>query len=696
MKKIFTSILFAFALTSFSFGQYYVLPFINAGENPGGLNTEEDQTAAYMLGNYTGYTQIINPGASQWSAMQTVPFTFDFNGTSVSSFYVSSNGVVTFSTPGAVPSDVNVAIPDASIPDNSILVWGLNCTGANDGVTIKTFGTAPNRQLWVTWASASWNGMNVGISAWAYWSIVIEETSNNIYIVDARNYAQAGAGPALTAGLQFDANSALSLAGSPAFASVNSLASGGSDVGPADNTYYAFIQGTQPQYDFDGKSVDMDKYLKIGDAPFAIKGTVTNLGSETITSFDANYKINGGTAVIQSISGVSIAPLAEYQFTTSANWTPSVTGPYDIEIYASNLNGNADQSTANDMAMGNVIVVDQTTDRYPLYEVFTSSTCAPCLAGNQNFHSVVAGKEGEFVEIKYQQNFPGTGDPYCTAEALNRRNYYAVNSIPRMEIDGGWDQNASSFTGGIHTDSRNVPAFLVLNSTHKIDVPNQTVTVDVDYEALADFPSAQNVLHVAIVEKKTTKNIKTNGETEFLYVMKKMLPNDNGTTLGAIANGATDSKNLSFTFAGDYRLPADGQAASYINDATEHSVEEFNDLTVVAWVQDNATKEVLNSVNSELSEFVSVNETSVDAKGLKLYPNPTNGNLFVELNAEVAGVTNIKVIDPIGKLVKAQSFNTTSGAQQLQLDLEGTPAGMYFLTVEENGNISTKKFFVSK
>ena len=34
--------------------------------------------------------------------------------------------------------------------------------------------------------------------------------------------------------------------------------------------------------------------------------------------------------------------------------------------------------------------------------------------------------------------------------------------------------------------------------------------------------------------------------------------------------------------------------------------------------------------------------------------------------------------------------------EQLQLDLEGTPAGMYFLTLEENGNISTKKFFVSK
>ena len=32
MKKFFASILFAFALTGFSFGQYYVLPFLNDDE----------------------------------------------------------------------------------------------------------------------------------------------------------------------------------------------------------------------------------------------------------------------------------------------------------------------------------------------------------------------------------------------------------------------------------------------------------------------------------------------------------------------------------------------------------------------------------------------------------------------------------------------------------------------------------------
>lgn len=692
MKKIFTSLFFVFCFAALVNAQYYMLPFVNAGENPGGLNTDEDQTAAYMLANYTGYSQVISSGASSWSTAQTIPFSFNFNGNSYTTYYVASNGVVTFSTPGAVPSDVNAAIPDASIPDNSVLVWGLNCTGANDGVITKTFGTAPNRQHWITWASASWNGANVGVSLWAYWSIVFEETSNNVYIVDARNYTQAGAGPALTAGLQFDANNAISVPGSPALAATN-LAGGGSDVGPADNTYYAFIQGSQPQYDFTTKAVNMPKFLKIADAPFAIEGTVTNLGTATITSFDINYTVNGGAAVTQSISGVNIAPLANYSFSTAANWTPASTGNYIIEAYASNLNGNADQSTANDRKSTEVTVVDNVAQRYPLYEIFTSSTCGPCRPGNVNFHSVVDSRIGEFVQIKYQQNFPGTGDPYCTAEALSRRNYYAINSIPRMEIDGGWDENAASFNVALHEESVNVPAFLILNSTHSIDVPNQTVSIEVEYEALADFSSAQNVLHVAIVEKLTTNNVKSNGETEFEYVMKKMLPNENGTTLGAISSGTVDSKSFSFEFKGNYRLPADGQPSSYINNATEHSVEEFTDLAVVVWVQDNATKDVLNAANSNLSEFVNVNENVNNTKDVNLYPNPTNGTLFVELSNSSAA--QIKVTNALGKVVVADVIGANAG-ERVELNLNHVAPGLYFVSVEQDGNINTKKVFVTE
>lgn len=682
---------FVMALAGFSFGQYYVLPFVNAGENPGGLNQDEDQTAAYMLANSTGYSQIISSGSSQWAGTQTIPFSFDFNGNSYTSYDASSNGVLTFSTPGTVPSDVNAAIPDASIPDNSILVWGLNLSGANDGVITKTFGTAPNRQHWITWASASWNGMNTGISAWAYWSIVLEETTNNIYIVDARNYTQAGAGPSLTAGIQIDASTAISIPGSPTLGSQN-LASGGSDVGPADNTYYAIIPGTQPQYDMAGKNVDISAFLKLADAPFDIKGTLTNLGTETITSFDINYSVNGGATVTGNISGVSIAPLTEYTFTAPDQWTPSATGAYTIEVYASNLNGNADENTSNDMTSGATTVVDNVAQRKPLYEIFTSSTCGPCKPGNETFHGVVDNDKGTFVEIKYQQNFPGTGDPYCTDEAVNRRAYYAINSIPRMEIDGGWDENAASFTAAKHQESKDVPAFLEMNSTFTVD--GQKVDIEIVVDALADLTSSSNKLYIAILEKTTDANVKSNGETEFYYVMKKMIPNENGETIGAISNGDNLSYNRSFTFEGSYRLPSDGAQANRINHSTEHSVEEFTDLAVIAWIQNDATKEVYQA--TEATEAgVSVEELD-NKQALTVYPNPTNGNLFVNLNATASGVTNIVVFDPIGKVVATESFNTSMGAQTLELDLAGNPAGMYFIQVEENENVTTQKFYITE
>src|SRR6478672_10485116 len=118
--------------------------------------------------------------------------------------------------------------------------------------------------------------------------------------------------------------------------------------------------------------------------------------------------------------------------------------------------------------------------RYPLYEVFTSSTCGPCYNGNAVYEGVVASKPAsDYVCVKYQQNFPVisgiVGDPYCTDETVSRRSsYYAINSIPRMEIDGAWDQNAQSFTNALYTSSKAVVAKYSIIGTWSIK--NKVVT----------------------------------------------------------------------------------------------------------------------------------------------------------------------------------------------------------------------------
>lgn len=158
MKKLLTLLALSCALTGFS--QYYVLPNINAGTNPGGLNTDAEFPVGGGLP--AGWSNVLSSSASPiWSSSQTLPFSFQFNGSSVSSYRVSSTGVLTFmSTPGTAPGTSNTGLPSNVIPDLSIMAWGLDLSGGNDAVVSKTFGSSPNRQHWVFFTSASESNLN--------------------------------------------------------------------------------------------------------------------------------------------------------------------------------------------------------------------------------------------------------------------------------------------------------------------------------------------------------------------------------------------------------------------------------------------------------------------------------------------------------------------------------------------------------
>ncbi|MGB0390077.1 MAG: hypothetical protein ACPGD5_00800, partial [Salibacteraceae bacterium] len=527
--------------------QYYRLDFVGAGQNPGGINTDEDQTAAAMLANSTGYTQILNAGDTDWSGAETIPFSFEFNGNSYATIYVAPKGVVSFTASTGPGPGINEALPSSAIPDNSICAWGLNLSGGNDGVIVKTHGTAPNRQYWITWASASWTQG----AGWAYWSIVLEESSNAVYIVDARNYVSGGTGVELTAGLQFDGSNAMMVPGSPSLAATNE-ATGGTDVGPDDNSYYAFYSGVQPDFDASMGNIQIPSYvpLYIGAE---IKGTLTNLGTQTITEAELTYTIDGGAMVSETVTGLNIAPGGSAVVTHPTIWGPSFEGNSTIELWASMLNGNADANPGNDKASTSVIVYPLGYERTVLYETFTSSTCGPCVAGNANFEGIAADiPANEKASIKYQMSWPGDGDPYNTDHGNARRNVYQVSSVPNMQIDGGWDGNSGSFTRALHDEAVAIPSNVGVWAEFNVDIANQTVQTCAIIEANKDLGAA--TVHMAIKERLTENNVGTNGETEFHDVLKKLAAGPNGSAV-TITAGMYEKVCVSYTFNGNYRLP---------------------------------------------------------------------------------------------------------------------------------------------
>ena len=648
--------------------QYYYLPS-TANGNPGGLNADSEYPVGGGLA--TSWTAISTAPAATpaWSTTQTLPFSFSFNGTAVTQYKVSTSGVLTFDVSATTaPGYTKAALPDASIPNNSVCIWGLASVGTNDLIVNKTFGSAPNRQHWIMFSSFG----QVGSTCWTYWSIVLEESTNKIYVVDQRNSCT---GSTLSIGIQVNSTTAYAVAGSP-----NVAIQAGTDATAADNKYYEFIPGVQLQNNFIGNSVEVDDFLVLGQAPFTIKAEYLNGGSNAITSAGLNYRVNGGTPVSATVSTLNVASAATATLTHPQAWTPSAVGTYTLDFWTSNPNGQADSDASNDTVTKQIVVVNSIAVRRPLIEVFSSSTCAPCAPANATFKTLMDQQTaGDYNYLKYQMSWPGTGDPYYTTEAGAKRQLYGVNSVPNAQIDGGWNGHAGQITQPILSQFKAVPSFINLAGYYTIDVTAQKVDMVINTTPLVSTSKALS-LQVAIYEKSTSQNAKSNGETTFYHVMKKMVPSEAGTTLTNLTDGVMQTANLSYTFNGSYTLPANATAP--VNHASAHTVEDFSDLGVMVWIQDMATKEVYQSVDLTQSG-IGTGEQGLGS--VRVFPNPTSDLVRVDLSG-VTGACTYRLVNALGQVVAA---GTAQGGAELTLSVAQWTSGLYFVQVEAEGRTQT-------
>ncbi len=670
--------------------QYYTIGV--TGENPKKLNTDGENPAVSLTGWSTLWSGN-GTAAAAYSPSMALPFPFTFNGNVVTHFKASNSGSVTFDTASTVLAPYgNTALPSASVANNSINVlgvkpssWVSGSTTYTSTIVTKSFGSAPNRQFWIQYNFFSEANINSG---WTYWSVVLEETSNKVYIVDMKTLCVTTAGARcnnnvkMSAGLQMNSTTAYSINGSPNLGA-NNIATNIFDA--SDNKYYEFVSGTQPGLDLSVANVNNEAFTVAKLTQ--IYGSIRNMGSQVVTSMTLNYQIDGEAVVSSNLTGLSIeASGGVYSFTHATPLAVAAAGTKTLKVWATNVNGAADENTANDALSKSVVVAANL--RVTLHEIFSSSTCGPCAPGNANYKAVVAGRDKNlFTSIKYQQDFPGTGDPYSTGESVRRRGYYSINSIPRMEIDGQWDQNAQSFTNALFTQYQTLTSPLAIQSTYR--TKGNEVAVNVKLNAITAL-AANSKLYVAIIEGKTIENVKSNGETEFYHVMKKMVPSETGTLISDVQVGVEKEYNFSFTFPGQYKLAPSGQ--SPINLETEHSVEDFNDLEVIVFVQ-SSNKQVLQSAPSERLSYwaTGLNEVN-NALNTAVYPNPTAKSFVV--SSPISGRTGlVRIMDLTGKEVAANQFVEFNNTE---VDCSALKTGIYFVEIQTEGKTAVQKLVISK
>jgi hypothetical protein len=271
------------------------------------------------------------------------------------------------------------------------------------------------------------------------------------------------------------------------------------------------------------------------------------------------------------------------------------------------------------------------SQRMVLLEQFTQASCGPCASANPTIKSLLASNPDKITSIFYHTSWPGYDPMYLhnTDDQNGRVSYYGVNSVPHSVLDGNY-YTGSSFSWNINTVNNRyvVPSPLEI-SIYSYLSPDQTkYHVFMLVEATQDLSSGL-AAHMVVVEKlvQFTTPPGSNGETQFVNVLKKMLPNKNGTLLPSMQTGEYILLEGEWQHANVYSLPQ---------------------LAVVGFVQNNANKEVFQAGNSSVTPFTPlyVNDVEVtDIKNIAQYNCMGSVQPVVKIrNNGSAGISNMDIV----------------------------------------------------
>jgi hypothetical protein len=462
--------------------------------------------------------------------------------------------------------------------------------------------------------------------------------------------------------------------------SKNDLSSNGSIRIKADAT----VENMGVDYNMAITELSLERTIPVTTTTINIPITVMNRGKYTVNSLEVEYKIGDNPTDTKTFGSLNIPSAGKYKLNLDIPNTGI--GFQTFEVTITKINGDKeDMDNSDNTKSGYFSVTPTDIQRLVLHEGFTSSTCGPCKAGNANVKSIQDANPGKFVNIKYQMSWPGTGDPYYTTEGMARRSYYDVSAVPWFFANGhAWEGNSGSYTNGTLNSFYAIPAQAQFNDATST-INGKTVNFSVDLVPAFDIQANEQCrFFAAIVEKVTYKNKKTNGETEFENVMKKFLTPTTGTNIGAVGFGITKHFDLSWEFKGEYRLPANGGDAVIINNNIEHSVEDFDNLIVVYWLQDFATGYVYQAGATDI--ITSISETT-NSNINSIYPNPTKGGLTIDLKES----SKVSVWSVDGN--KIFEADQTEGISNINLN---TTPGNYILRTEGKSGIFSTKFVIEK
>jgi hypothetical protein len=306
--------------------------------------------------------------------------------------------------------------------------------------------------------------------------------------------------------------------------------------------------------------------------------------------------------------------------------------------------------------------------RVALIENFTNSNSTQAVDAENLINKIADENPLDVLAIQYHTSFPGVDEFNQTnpADPSARGLYYGVNSVPYAALDGNQFNGSNLTKKEIDMRVLQDPQFDIylsseFTSSNTIDI-NSTITCK------SAIGQTEVSLQLAIIEKIVGTN---------KYVLREMIPDASGFVFKqSWQPGYQQSVNVSHTIK---------------------NIENIDNFRLIAFVQDNNSKEVYQATYNDSALFsTSLKEIEFsDILDFNMYPNPTNQFVNIQLIGNDNVHSSIQIYDQLGKL----AYQTTVDKYDtfIQIELNALQNGLYFVQLKNEKNQSSiKKLMIVK
>lgn len=695
----------------------------------------------YVFTTSTGATVLVPRGSNdKLSASNSIPFAWTFFGQSVTSYKASDNGYITFDNSATLSQPANTLLPSATAPLNSIFAFwdDLELKAVPSNTNIKTevrsftYGSAPNRVHVIQWFTASPFGAPISNTNFLYFAIRLFEGGSFDVV---HNYGITANPLSGTIGAQnADGTDGVMVSGSPNLTAPNPV---GSYTGNNVDLVFQFIPGTQPSLDAAMISFSVPNSVA-SSANTMISGLLRNYGSQAITSLTLNYSVDEGATVSDNKSGLNIAGSGgAYNFTHATAWKGATPGQtHTIKVWASNLNGSADENPANDTLSFKVFVVNGTgAPKYVLIEEGSGAWCGYCPDGHLRLTDITKN-DTSIIGVVHHNN---DGMTNANSDAINAtyQTGYPYGMVDRTLFS---DQTTIGLNRGLWEtkagERKNIssPVSVLISKTYdeasrKIDF---TVTAN-----FVDYAQGDMRINAFLVEDKVRGNDLHNVWTQHNYYSSQFnggaggpshplynepewltgylhnhvvraIPSGTWGTAGVIPSTVSPGQNFSKSYT--YTIPpVTTVTLPEINDdplglrlgGNGEGMNKPQDFSIVAFVSyynaDTKQREVLNAKEVSLLGISGINESKILASDVTIYPNPVNGTATVKFNLKSTSNVSVEIYNALGQKVNTlRNGSLGTGEHNLIFDASQYENGIYFLNITTNEGRTAKRFVVVK